>query len=736
MGEGLSAPGYRLSAIQREVLLHTLVLLAALAATLAGYNSPTPLVVPPDYEPQRVFRGFHAVEYTAATNTAYRWTTGAGTICAERVGQTPHYVLRLTLLGQGALPIGIEQATLQIDGTPLAMLPLMPAPRRYALLLDERHSTAGDLCVTIVSDTAQSPGDARMVGVPMQGFELQRLSRTGLTLPDLRQLALNVLAALLGFWLLRALGLRADLALKAVALVALLVGAGVGSGLVATGMDTARNLLPVLGIAAVILAATLALRSVDYLTPARPAWLHHRLTRDLLAMLIWSGVLVGAVAIIQAVYGHSGVWPLKAGVWPGFTPLVLLPLALFAAWLAALLHLLRREQPPLLPGVALILAGAVALPVLLKVSVRGWESLFLTFAANGSDYIHDVPLIGSDPLGFLGRYVELSPTLAWHNSNHPPGSVLLLWGVEQVLGPGAVPASWVAILLSSLVVVAACWLGLRLGGRHLALLAGALVAVMPGHQVYSVTSMDGVFNSLLALAAVAFFLALEPGARPWRGLLAGVLLALGLFFTYATTQLFFFGVVVCLLALQRGQPLGHVLRQGMLAVGVLLLLYGLLAATTGFNIIEAVLQAKANNARLLSDPTETNPGLMGLPSVSHYTYYLPVNLVPFLWYLAPWGLAALTPRLAAGVQNWRQPTSWHVLALALVGLVLGMWLSGLFVREVERIWGFTYPLAAVLMAVHIWQGEAPRERLWRAGLWLTLFFAQAATMRMLLNTYW
>jgi 4-amino-4-deoxy-L-arabinose transferase-like glycosyltransferase len=398
--------------------------------------------------------------------------------------------------------------------------------------------------------------------------------------------------------------------------------------------------------------------------------------------------------------------------------------------------LLRREQPPLLPGVALILAGAVALPVLLKVSVRGWESLFLTFAANGSDYIHDVPLIGSDPLGFLGRYVELSPTLAWHNSNHPPGSVLLLWGVEQVLGPGAVPASWVAILLSSLVVVAACWLGLRLGGRHLALLAGALVAVMPGHQVYSVTSMDGVFNSLLALAAVAFFLALEPGARPWRGLLAGVLLALGLFFTYATTQLFFFGVVVCLLALQRGQPLGHVLRQGMLAVGVLLLLYGLLAATTGFNILEAVLQAKANNARLLSDPTETNPGLMGLPSVSHYTYYLPVNLVPFLWYLAPWGLAALTPRLAAGVQNWRQPTSWHVLALALVGLVLGMWLSGLFVREVERIWGFIYPVAAVLMAVHIWQGETPRERLWRAGLWLTLFFAQAATMRMLLNTYW
>jgi 4-amino-4-deoxy-L-arabinose transferase-like glycosyltransferase len=360
----------------------------------------------------------------------------------------------------------------------------------------------------------------------------------------------------------------------------------------------------------------------------------------------------------------------------------------------------------------------------------------MTFRDNPSDYIRDVPLVGADPLGFLGRYVELSPTLAWHNSNHPPGSVLLLWGVEQMLGPGAVPASRVVIVLSSLVVLAAFWLGLRLGGRHLALLAGALMVVMPGHQVYSVTSMDGVFNGLLALAAVAFFLALEPGARPWRGVLAGVLLALGLFFTYATTQLFFFGAAVCLLALQRGQSLGSVLRQGMLAAGTLALLYGLLAAATGFNIVEAVLQAKANNARLLSDPTATDPGLMGLPSMSHYTYYLGVNIVPFLWYLAPWGLAALTPVLVAGWRARQQPGSLDVLALALLALVLGMWLSGLFVREVERIWGFAYPLAAVLMAAHIWQGETRRVRLWRAGLWVALFFAQAATMHMLLNTYW
>jgi hypothetical protein len=40
------------------------------------------------------------------------------------------------------------------------------------------------------------------------------------------------------------------------------------------------------------------------------------------------------------------------------------------------------------------------------------------------------------------------------------------------------------------------------------------------------------------------------------------------------------------------------------------------------------------------------------------------------------------------------------------------------------------------MAAHIWQGATLRVRLWRAGLWLCLFFAQSAVMRMLLNLYW
>jgi hypothetical protein len=470
----------------------------------------------------------------------------------------------------------------------------------------------------------------------------------------------------------------------------------------------------------------------------RPGWRHHQLARDLLALALWSLVLWGSVAVLQAVYGHSGAWPLKAGVWPGFTPAVLLAVAAFLPWLALVLLRLRHDHPALFFSALLLLAAAIALPVLLKTSVRGWDSLFLTFRDNPSDYIHDVPLVGPNPLAFLGQYVERSPTLAWHNSNHPPGSVLLLWLVAQTLGPGSVPASWVAITLSGLLPLAALWLGSHLGRPHLALLAGALVVVMPGHTVYSVTSMDGIFNVLLALAAVAVFIALDTdaGGRVWQAALAGALLALALFFTYTATQLAFFGLALGGLALVRGQPWPRVLRQLALMAAVLAGLYLLLYFVSGFNIIAAVVQAKANNARLLGDPTDLTPTLMGLPTVEHYTRYLAVNLVPFLWYLGPWGLAALVPALAAGARAPRQANRIAGLALALAVLVAGMLLSGLFVREVERIWGFLYPLAAVVMAAHIWQGATLRVRLWQAGLWLCLFFAQSAVMRMLLNLYW
>lgn len=726
----------------RELLLHGLLLLLVAVATVIGYNSPTPIVVDALFRPERVFSGFYDVERNA-THT-FRWTAGAGTVCYDQLGYAGRKVVQLTLLGDGSNAIGIDQVALAVDGRPLTTAQVRPAAEHLYLLLDGSQRTTDQLCVTLESATAPAAdaADRRVMGVPFERMVIYRDLTTGVDLPAVPQLGLNLAAAVVLFWVLRVLGLRARWALLGIGVMAGGVAAGVYAGWLDPGPEAARNLPPTLwllgmGLGAVLLGG-LGSQRVAQQQPAWLARLDTRLGRDLLLMLLWSGVLWGGIWLLQLGYGHSGAWPLKAGVWMNFTPLAVLPAAVGALWIALVLRGLHRPAAPwLLLG--LVLLGAIVLPVLLKTSVRGWDSLFWTFRDNLSDYIQDVPRV-THPLTFLRDYVAISPTLAWHNANHPPGSVLLLWGVAQTLGAGPYIGSFAAIVLSSSVALAAWWLGTHLGGLRIALLAAALVAVMPGHTIYSVTSMDGLFNGLNALALVAFFLAMEQPAQRWRGVLAGLLIAIAFFFTYASTQLVFFGAAVALLALLRGQSLRAVVQQGMLVGATLLGYYLLLYAVAGFNMIDAVLAGKANNARLLSvDPTNPDPELMGFPPLDHYVRYLGVNIMPFLWYLAPWGLAALTPLLLSAVQRLRGRAPLvpaDALILSLLVLMLGMWLSGLFVREVERIWGFVYPPAAVLIALHVWQGASERVRLWRAGLWLGLFFAQSLVMRMLLNTYW
>ncbi len=724
------------TALARETALLALLVLAIVAATALGFNHRAPVTIRAGDELRFVFRGFWDVESNA--ETTFRWTAGDGHICIEQWGRSTLGTARIALLGQGATPLGVTQATLFASAEPVVVVPLVPATLHYHMLLGPQHFGDANLCFLIASDVAvvdTSSADARGVfGVPFHSLTAQQIAG-GRTTPAPLQLMLNVALAILVALALRYLGVPAWLAVALVVAGALLIALSLWSGRVISGIGMARTLVPLVALGAFVLLGGAGLR-LERASHWRPSWLRQRLGRDLAAMVCWSIALVGAVWLIQAAQNRHGVWPLKAGVWPNWTPLIVAPALLFGGWLVLVLRRLRCADVRWLPSLATLLAGALVLPVTIKIVVRGLQSIYYTFRDNPTDYIHDVPRVGN-PLRFLGEYVAISPTLTWHNANHPPGSVLLLWAIEQLFGAGPVPASWVVITLGTLNVVAAFWLGWRLGGPRLAVLAGAIVAVMPGFGVYLVTSMDTIFNATIALGAVAFFLALEPGARRRMAVGAGTLIAIGLFFTFAATQLAFFGLAVCVLALLRGRSWPFVIRQAALAALALLTIYGLLYLTTGFNIVESAIRATANNARAVTrDAVAFEAQYLAPPSLQYYTYYLGVNIIPYLWYLAPWGLAALTPIVLRSRTTWRRPTSFNALALALVAWVGGMWLSGLFIREVERIWGFTYPLAAVLIAAHVWQGETPRERLWRAGLWITLFFAQTAVMYMLLNLYW
>ncbi|MFV9505510.1 MAG: hypothetical protein AB4911_13220 [Oscillochloridaceae bacterium umkhey_bin13] len=727
-----------MSNLMRWLALPALLLLVALT-TLLGYNMPQPITVEVDDELRQVKFGFHGLEQAGADQ--FRWTNGAARVCLDQIGQVPRSSLHLRILGEGAYALGNDQLALAVSGQPIVTVPVPGATRNYHVLLGEALAQQDNACIELNSRAVTTPSDPRPLGVPFVSLSLNPLAAEGLIRPALGQLALNLALAALGFATLRLLGLggpwRSSLLVGA---LAVLVFGAVASDLLRPGLGLSRHtLLLVAGAGAALGAARLVRASRWADLPL--------LTRDLLGMAFWSLMLVGLTVLIQRLLGFSSVWPLKAGFFPApFTPLILVPILVFVVWAGLVVRTLASTtaRPRLGWSLVLVLVGAILLPPLLKGTIRGWDTLFATFTDNPFEYIADLPLVGDDPLGFVGNFIDLKEQLSLHGSTHPPGSQLLLWGVERTLGPGPVPASLVAIALSGLAVLAGLWLAWRLGGPRLGLLAGAIAAVMPGQLVFSTTSMDGIFNMLLALGAAAFLLALEPPMQRRDAVLAGVLIALGLFFTYAATQLFFFGVAVALVAVVRRWPISPrqglarlwhaarpVLAQGLIAAGVIVVLYLGLYLTTGFNVVLGALRSTAINAEVMRDVT-ARPFLP--PSLAYYTLFLGANLLAFGWYLGPWGLSASN---AAGGRslNERPLTGWSLLAAGLVALIGGMAVSGLFNREVERIWGFTYPLFTALIARHALQGS-PHAQPWRAGMFLGLAFAHGLMIRLLLNTFW
>lgn len=732
----------RISLVNQRQTIAALVLLPVMVvlATFVGYNvQSTSTLRADDAQFQQYATGFYDVEQS--DTHIYRWTNSQGRICVPQAGKIPRSLLELEILGNGAVPLGIREIQIVAQGSEIAVVPIISRPMVIRLLVDGATQENDDFCFSINSSASFLPSDQRALGVPVTRVQLRTLPAAGFIMPARDQLMLNLALALTVFMVLRLFRVPLLLAMGLVCSNVLMVVFGLVSGVASAGVGVTNMLTPLLFVA-VSLGIVGAMRS-----PLARLWPQHLLIGDLLVMAGASTALWLMVRMLQLITGYSKLWPLKAGIWPNITIMALIPALLFAAWLAVVLVWLARPREHTrrwlaLLAVVMLLVGAIVLPVATKSSIRGVDSLFATFSNTSYEYIGDVPRVGN-PLVFLQQFVALSSTLSLHSSTHPPGSILLLWGIAHTFGPGPVIASWVAIALSTMSALAACWLGARIGGPKVAILAGAILIVMPSHMLFSVTSMDAVFNSLLALSTIAFVVALESGGRWWQALLAGGLIATSLFFTYATTQLFFLSGAVIVLAIMRNTHADqslllsarHPLRQAVIVAIVVGGIYGLVAVTTGFNVVDGAVQATSHNTAMMRDgPTSS---LLLIPSdYAYYTLHLSANLIPYAWYLGPWGIAALigvfvTRNAVAGGMNLRDRVTWSLLIL-----IAGMLFGGFFNREVERIWAFTYPLCAALIASWAWQGPTTRVRLWRAGLFLSLFFAQSLYMRVMFNLFW
>ncbi|NTW98046.1 MAG: hypothetical protein HGB28_05795, partial [Oscillochloris sp.] len=142
--------------------LPALLLLVA-AATFLGYNTPYPTVVTASTETRRVLFGFHGLEQ--AEDGAFLWTNGSSRICLDQIGRVPSSSLSLRVLGKGANALGNSVIDLQVDGRPIATLPIIGATRLYHVLLADALSQHDDPCLLIGSRSVVSASDPRRLGV-------------------------------------------------------------------------------------------------------------------------------------------------------------------------------------------------------------------------------------------------------------------------------------------------------------------------------------------------------------------------------------------------------------------------------------------------------------------------------------------------------------------------------------------------------------------------------------------
>lgn len=396
-------------------------------------------------------------------------------------------------------------------------------------------------------------------------------------------------------------------------------------------------------------------------------------------------VAVAAAALLVAVTAAWGLWlnsrgtgvalgaaPL-AGVYRlGVTPWIVLPIALGAAFSWWGLPVARRAPWRVLLW-ASFLAGA-AWPVALAL-VEGPAGL-TEGVTNRWEYLADLDRVGT-PSAFLATFTDRIDGFVTHVRAHPPGLLVLLWGVDHVglAGPG-----WVAALMiaGGAAAVPAVLVAARdIAGERAARSAVPFLVLAPT-AIWVATSADALFAGVGAWGVTLLILA--TGRRAIRGdLLAaggGLMLGVGLFLSYGLVPV---GVIPLAVAIVRRRV------RPLVAAGATVVLVGLAFAWFSFWWPEGLRET-------------TREYYEGIAAHRPFGYFVLANLAAFA--------VAVGPATVGGLALLRDHRLWVVVGAAVLAVAVAN-LSGLSKGEVERIW---LPFAAWvgLASVAVTTGRGPR----------------------------
>jgi len=441
-----------------------------------------------------------------------------------------------------------------------------------------------------------------------------------------------------------------------------------------------------------------------------------------------TAVLVGSMIVSQAIpwakKAFAGdVPPLLAQLHPSVGPW--LPLAIVAIAVGVVVLPSSLAWPRAAFLVTAVAIG-LAITVTLAAEAHGLAAISAPFR-RPLEYYASVPLVRElGPRAYAARFPELGSRLSLHAATHGPSAVLFLWVLWKATGGSVLGVSLLVALVGVAGAVPTYAIARAFADERGARLAMLLFVCAPGVLIYSATSMDAVFMTVMACALAA--LVRFPRSAGWA-VAAGALSAIAFSFTFGAFVLAFFAIGVGALAWRDGTATAKaaLIRACWILVG---LVAGalLLRLALGMNLFADFRAASRANYR---DPSRARP----------YLYWVFANIPAFLWVagVVQTALLASWTRVAWRARRYGFET-------VLIGALALATLSGVFLGEVDHIWLFFIPPLAAVAGMSLESlldarrlaetggADAGNSRYLRGVL--AGSFGQALLIQLLLYTYW